>query len=420
MFKIPQDLHHTQLKNGVHVITEIIPHIQSFSLGFWLNVGTRDEKHQNNGICHFIEHMVFKGSKKRSARKISETIEAFGGYLNAFTSKENTCYYGRGLSQHLPKTFDVIADMIRNPMFKASDIKKEAGVILDELNDIEDNPEELIFDKFEEIIFKGNALGRPIIGREATISSFTKESISEFHKKYYGSNNLLISASGNITHDEVVALSEKYFADHAKSASGKRKLVQKSAPEEMLVVKDISQVHCIMGTASYGYRDEERIILNLLSIVLGEGSSSRLYQSVREKEGITYQINSFVNSYYDVSAFGIYFSTNEKSVEKAITIINRELKKLCEQKLGDKELSRIKEFLKGSILLGLENTTNRMIRLANSMMYYNRFVTVDEIIEKIEKVTAEQILEVARETLTEDVLTKVFLRSESKKKIIAA
>ncbi|MBI5727668.1 MAG: insulinase family protein [Ignavibacteriales bacterium] len=417
---MPQELQHTQLKNGVHVVTELIPHIQSFSLGFWLNVGTRDEKYIDNGISHFIEHMLFKGTKKRSARKISETIEAFGGYLNAFTSKENTCYYGRGLSQHLPKTYDVIADMILNPLFKGTDIKKEASVIIDELCDIEDNPEELIFDKFEEVIFKGNSLAQPIIGREESIKKFNTERIAEFHKKYYGSNNLMISASGNIAHAEVVTLTEKYFSGHGKSRLTKRKFVEKQIPEELLVKKDISQVHCILGTSSYGYRDEERIILNLLSVLLGEGSASRLYQAVREREGITYQINSFVNSYYDASAFGVYFSTNEKSIDKALSIIKLELKKLCEQKIGNKELSRIKEYLKGSILLGMENTTNRMIRVANSMMYYNRFVRVDEVIEKIDNVTAEQIMAVAQETLRDEVLTKVILRAESKKKKSAA
>ncbi|MCE1187834.1 MAG: insulinase family protein [Ignavibacteria bacterium] len=412
----PQEIQYTELSNGIRIVSEFIPHIRSFSLGFWFDIGTRDETHTDNGICHFIEHMLFKGTKKRSARLISETIESYGGYLNAFTSKENTCYYGRGLTQHLGRTFDVIADMVQNPLFKTSDIKKEAGVIIDELNDIEDNPEELIFDKFEEIIFKGNSLAMPIIGREDSINSFNHTNIKQFHKEFYGYNNLLISVAGNVNHEEVVKLAEKHFQGNTVSPLKKRRHVRSLKTGEQTLVKDISQVHCIIGTSSYGYKDDERLALNLLSNILGEGSSSRLYQAVREKEGITYQINSFVNSYYDVSAFGVYFSTNEKNVDKAVKIIHREFQKLREKPIGNKELRRIREFLKGNMLLGLENTTNRMIRLANSMTYYKRFVSVDEVIEKIEHVTAEYLQQLAEETLNENVLTKVFLRSTDEQK----
>ncbi len=414
MQKIVQNFEYSELDNGIRIVSEQIPYVQSFSLGFWFNVGTRDEQRKVNGISHFIEHMLFKGTKKRSARAISETIESFGGYLNAFTSKEHTCYYGRGLAQHLPKTLDVIADMIQHPLFRQADIRKEAGVILDELKDIDDNPEELIFDKFEEIIFKGNPLALPIVGNEFTIASFDHKTLSDFHKSHYGINNLLITASGNIDHKQLIHLAEKHILSPGKSTPKKRQWVGEVQSANMTFDREISQVHCILGTKTYGYRHEERMILNLLSIVLGEGSSSRLYQAVREKTGITYQINSFINSYYDASAFGVYFSTNERNFDKALLIISKEMAKLRSKKIGDRELRRVKEYLKGTILLGMENTTNRMIRLANSIMNYNRLVSIDEVITKIEKITAEQILEMACEVLNEDSLTKVILKSATR------
>lgn len=399
----------TELSNGVKVLSEQISHIESFSLGFWFNVGTRDEIKKLNGICHFIEHMLFKGSHKRSARKISDMIESYGGYLNAFTSKENTCYYGRGLSQHVDRTFDVLADMVQYPIFRAGDIKKESGVIIDELHDIEDNPEELIFDKFEEIIFQGNSLAMPIIGNETSITSFDHATLHAFHKQHYNLNNMLISATGNLQHEELVALAEKHIQIKTRERKRKRPFVEGGKPRRITMERDISQVHCIIGRKSYGYKDQERLKLSLLSAILGEGSSSRLFQAVREKQGITYQINTFVNSYYDASAFGVYFSTNEQQVGKAITIIEKELKKIRTEAVPARELKRVKEYMKGSIILGMENTSNRMIRMASNMIYHNRFIPVDEVIAKIDAITSEEILELARQTLDESQLTQLVM-----------
>ncbi|MGE5805381.1 MAG: M16 family metallopeptidase, partial [Ignavibacteria bacterium] len=287
----------TILPSGVKIISEFIPHVQSFSLGFWFNVGSRDENKKNNGISHFIEHMLFKGTKKRSAKKIAEEIEGYGGYLNAFTSKEHTCYYGRGLSRHLQRTFNVISDMIQNSSFKHSEIEKEAGVIIDELLDINDNPEELIFDKFEEVIYAGNSLGFPIIGAEHNIRSFTQKDFFNFIDEKYGFNNLTIAASGSIDHNDLIRLTEKYFTKDLGKKNQKRKYILPSAAPSTFTAKEIQQVHIIVGRASYGHKDEKRIPLNILSHILGEGSSSRLSQSIREKKGIAYQLNSFLNSF---------------------------------------------------------------------------------------------------------------------------
>jgi predicted Zn-dependent peptidase len=403
----------TELENGIRIVTEIIPYLQSFSLGFWFNVGTRDENLHNNGISHFIEHMLFKGTSKRTAKQISDSIEAYGGYLNAFTSKEHTCFYGRGLAKNIERTFDVISDMVQNPLFKESHIKKESGVVVDELLDIHDNPEELIFDKFEEILFKGSTLSYPVIGKENNIKRFTSTELHDFHNKYYGNKNLLISCSGAVDHDKIVELTRKYVVNN-RDSKGKRKF-QNIEPQTFVKVieKEIQQVHCIIGRTSFGYKDEERLILNMLSNLIGDGSSSRLFQAVREKLGITYQINSFVNSYFDTSAFGVYFSTSEKYVEKVISIVAKELKKLTEMKVSDKELKRVKEYLKGSMLLSLENTSNRMIRIANSMLYFNKVITVDELVERIDSVTSEQLLQLSSQLLKEDELARLIIRAKN-------
>ncbi len=404
----------TTLSNGILVVSEFIPHVKSFSLGFWYNTGSRDENLQNNGISHFIEHMLFKGTSKRTAKQISDEIESVGGYLNAFTSKENTCYYGRGLSENFKKTFTVLADMIQNPLFKESHIRKEAGVVIDELRDIDDNPEELIFDKFEEVIFNGSTLSYPIIGTEKNISSFSSTILHKFHNHRYCSKNLIVAVSGSVDHDRIVKLTEKYFNIQKSISNGHRKAFVQTEKSDLLIEKDIQQVHCIIGRPAYGYNHPDRIKLSVLSTLLGEGSSSRLFQAVREKMGMTYQINSFLNSYSDVSAFGVYYSTNDKQAEKVNKIVFRELNKLKVSAIKSKDLKRVKEYIKGHTLLSLESTTNRMIRMATSILNYGRLIAVDEMLSKIDSVTSDDVLLVANEMFDECKLTTITIRSSNK------
>jgi predicted Zn-dependent peptidase len=404
----------TTLPNGIKVLTETIPYVKSFSLGFWLNVGTRDENISNNGISHFIEHMLFKGTGKRTAGKIANEIESTGGYLNAFTSKEHTCYYGRGLADHIGKTFDVLSDMIQNPTFKPVEIKKESSVVVDELNDIEDNPEELIFDKFEEVIYSGNSLSLPIIGTEKNIRSFTQNDLFHFVKEKYGFNKMIIAASGAVEHEKILRLVEKYFIEDLGISGVKRKYCSPSNRQAKveLIDKEIQQVHAIIGKLAVGYKSDLRNKVAALTQILGEGSSSRLFQSIRERNGIAYQVNSFLNSFYDVSSFGVYLSTNEKMMDKALTIVDREFRKLREHKVSERELSKAKEAMKGHFLLSLENTSNRMFRMAQSELYHNRIKSADEIIRDIDSVTPEDILELANELLSENTFTKIIIKSK--------
>ncbi|MGA7721152.1 MAG: pitrilysin family protein [Ignavibacteriaceae bacterium] len=405
----------TILPSGIKVISETIPYIKSFSLGFWFNVGSRDENLQNNGITHFIEHMLFKGTKKRSAKQIAVDIESFGGYLNAFTSKEHTCYYGRGLENHIEKTFDVLSDMVQHPAFKPVEMKKESSVVIDELYDIEDNPEELIFDKFEENIFAGNSLSMPIIGTETNLKKFTQHDLFNFVKEMYGCNRLIIAASGAVNHEKLLKFADKYIKTDLGVSKIKRKnyYSNNSIVKLEIIDKEIQQVHTILGRPTYGYKNEKRTMVNVLTQILGEGSSSRLFQTVREKNGIAYQINSFLNSFYDISTFGVYFSTNEKMMDKAMTIVLKEFRKLRENKISERELNKAKESIKGSLLLSLEGTSNRMMRMAQSELYFNKIKSIDEAIKDIDAVTRENILEAANELLEEKSFIKLIIKSKN-------
>jgi predicted Zn-dependent peptidase len=404
----------TTLPGGTKIISEFIPHVKSFTLGFWFNVGARDESLRNNGISHFIEHMLFKGTKKRTAKMIAEEIESYGGYLNAFTSKEHTCYYSKGLTENLGRTFSVLSDLIQNPLFKENHIRKEAGVVIDELKDLDDNPEELLYDKFEEIIFSGNRLSYPVIGKENNIRSFGSEDLFNYHGSNYNTDGLLVVASGNVKHDELIKLTEKYITERESKRRRSREKFNHKKVEDTFIEKDVQQVHTIIGRATYGYNDKRRVPVRFLSALIGEGSSSRLFLAVREKLGITYQINSFLNSYNDTSAFGIYFSTNLNQYARVIEIIFKEFKRLKDFPVSEKELKKVKEYLKGGMVLSLESTTNRMMRIANSILYYDRVVSVEEYLAKIDRITAEDVQKTANELLNDSKLIKVILKSDTK------
>jgi predicted Zn-dependent peptidase len=387
----------TELPNGIKIISEKIGYVKSFSLGFWFNVGSRDETEENSGISHFLEHMFFKGTKKRSAKKIAEDIESLGGYLNAFTSKEHTCFYGRGLTDHVEKTFEVLADMIQNSVFNPKEIEKESAVVVDELHDIEDSPDELIFDKFESNVFKGNSLGMPIIGTKKNLRDFRQKDLMKFVRENYTADRFFIVASGNIEHKDLIRFAKKYITKNLKATNKTKRDLILTPAKDIYVQKDTQQVHYILGKPTYGIKEKRRNIVSVLSHILGEGSSSRLFQKIREDNGIAYQVNSFLNSFFDISTFGVYLSTNYKSVYKAQDLIFEEIGKIKQKKVGEIELSRAKEYLIGNMLMSLESTTNRMLRIAQSVIYFNKIKSVEETVKHIQLVTAKDIREMSNE-----------------------
>nr|MCU0332345.1 insulinase family protein [Ignavibacteriaceae bacterium] len=307
-----------------------------------------------------------------------------------------------------------LSDLIQNPLFKENHIRKEAGVVIDELKDLDDNPEELLYDKFEEIIFSGNRLSYPVIGKENNIRSFGSEDLFNYHGSNYNTDGLLVVASGNVKHDELIKLTEKYITERESKRRRSREKFNHKKVEDTFIEKDVQQVHTIIGRATYGYNDKRRVPVRFLSALIGEGSSSRLFLAVREKLGITYQINSFLNSYNDTSAFGIYFSTNLNQYARVIEIIFKEFKRLKDFPVSEKELKKVKEYLKGGMVLSLESTTNRMMRIANSILYYDRVVSVEEYLAKIDRITAEDVQKTANELLNDSKLIKVILKSDTK------
>jgi len=403
----------TELPNGIKVISEKINYVKSFSLGFWFNVGSRDETEENSGISHFLEHMFFKGTKKRSAKKIAEDIESLGGYLNAFTSKEHTCFYGRGLTDHVEKTFEVLADMVQNSIFDPKEIEKESTVVIDELYDIEDSPDELIFDKFESNIFHGNSLGMPIIGTEKNLRSFKQKDLFKYVNENYTRDRFYIVASGNIEHKDLIKFAKKYISKNLKATNNNKRELIINPTSDLHVSKETQQVHYILGRSTYGHKEKGRVKVSVLSHILGEGSSSRLFQKVREENGIAYQINSFLNSFFDTSTFGIYLSTNDKSVNKAQELIYEEIEKIKKKNVGLIELDRAKEYLIGNMLMSLESTTNRMLRIAQSMIYFNKIKSVEETVKHIQAVTPKDIRDLSNEIFENGTLTRVILSSKN-------
>ena len=403
----------TELPNGIKIISEKINYVKSFSLGFWFDVGSRDETEENSGISHFLEHMFFKGTKKRSAKKIAEDIESLGGYLNAFTSKEHTCFYGRGLTDHVEKTFEVLADMVQNSAFDPKEIEKESAVVIDELYDIEDSPDELIFDKFESNIFHGNSLGMPIIGTEKNLRSFKQKDLFKYVNENYTRDHFYIVASGNIEHKDLIKFAKKYISKNLEATNNNKRELIVNPTNDLHVSKETQQVHYILGRSTYGHKEKSRVKVSVLSHILGEGSSSRLFQKVREENGIAYQINSFLNSFFDISTFGIYLSTNDKSVNKAQDLIYEEIKKIKQKKVGDAELDRAKEYLIGNMLMSLESTTNRMLRIAQSVIYFNKIKTIEETVKHIQAVTSKDIRDLSNEIFENGTLTRVILSSKS-------
>ncbi len=414
----PTDYTITTFNNGITLVSEQLPHVQSFSIGMWFSTGSRDETKANNGISHFIEHMLFKGTTKRSARRISEETESLGGYINAFTTKEHTCFYGRGLQQHIGKTFEVLSDMILNPAFRQKDINNEQRIIIDELNDILDTPEEMIFEEFEEKLFNCKGVGLTIMGTEKSILSFTENQLREYYTKTYLSRPLLIVCSGNIEHNRLVDLTAKYLNGYKSGRS------KKTAPATVgdffntELISKVEQTYCIIGNSSVGMTDINRYRLMVLSGILGDGTSSRLFQNIREKMGISYQIQSFINFFSDISVFGVFFSTSEENYAKALAATHKEIEKLLVAPIGNKELKRAKEYLKGSFLLGLESTNSRMNRLANSLLYFGRVQESSEMIQEIDSITAEEILQTAKEFFT-DSLSQIVIKPRKQTESVA-
>jgi predicted Zn-dependent peptidase len=393
-----RDIETTTLKNGVRVISEEMPHVRSVSLGVWIKTGSRRETSQENGISHFIEHMLFKGTKNRSAEDIARSVDSIGGGLDAFTAKEMVSYNTKVLDEHLPLAFDVLADMVRNPLFREDDIEKEKGVILEELKMEVDNPEYLLHDIFSSNFWKDHPLGKPIIGTKDTVRAFDRAIIQDYYCRYYSPSNILITAAGNLNHGRLVELARQHFED--LRVNGTLAPDTPPVPHARLVFRNkqsLEQTHLYMGVPAYPFSHELRFACYALNTILGGGMSSRLFQNIREKQGLAYAVYSELAMYQDTGCMAIYAGTAVETAGQVIQSIVKELREIKENLVPDEELRRAKDNLKGSFMLGLESTSSRMSNLARQELHFKRFYTLDEMLEKIEGVTAEQIRDIAQE-----------------------
>lgn len=388
----------TRLANGVRVITEVMPHVRSVSAGLWVASGSRREKGPETGLCHFIEHMLFKGTGRRSAEDIAREVDSIGGNLDAFTSKEVVCFNIKVLDEHLDKGFDVLADLVLNPVFREEDINKEKGVILEELKMEEDSPDYLVHEIFCSNFWKDHPLGKPILGNKETIRGFDRPAIDEYYRRMYVPSDMVLTAAGNLNHGHVVKLADQHFSSLETRPPSPPDLAPSThARIALRNKKSLEQVHLCMGVPSYPLPHQERFGCYILNTLLGGGMSSRLFQNIRERQGLAYAVFSELNPYRDTGLLAVYAGTSIESTPKVVTSVLKEFRQLKAEPVPADELRRAKDHLKGSLMLSLESTASRMSNLARQEMYFGRFFTLDELIDSIEAVKTEDIQRIANE-----------------------
>jgi predicted Zn-dependent peptidase len=386
------------LPNGLTILTEEMQHIRSISMGVWITCGSRDEDSQFNGISHFVEHMVFKGTSHRSAEAIARQVDSIGGNMDAFTAKECICFNIKVLDEHLPIAVDVLADLALNPVFDVQDITRERGVILEEIKMDEDSPDYLVHEIFAQNFWKDHPLGRPILGTKDTVKGFEQSRVLDFYGQRFVPGNLIVCAAGNVKHPHFVELVSKYFGGMKAQKNGYHSAAPKVEPRIVLRnKKSLEQVQICIGVPSHPIAHEKRHASYILNTLLGGGMSSRLFQNIRERQGLAYAIYSDLNPYRDTGCLSVYAGTSRESATKVVESVVTEFRKLKTEMVPEEELRRAKDQLKGSLMLSLESSTARMSNLARQAMYFDKFYGMDDLIKRIESVTVEDLKMLAEE-----------------------
>lgn len=397
-------IYKTTLKNGLTIITEEMPDIQSATLGIWVNIGSRNENSAKNGISHFIEHLLFKGTKRRTALDIAQEIESVGGVLNAFTGRENTCFYAKVLSKDIPLASDLLSDIFLNSTFDEKEMEKERMVVLQEIKMVEDTPDDLIHDIFATAFWKRHPLGRPVLGNLQTVKSINRSDVVSYYKQLYTPHTVIITAAGNIQHKKLLKLL-KPFEKMPHHQAMEKTTTPVSYHGVVLEQRNLEQVHLCLGTPSPRQAHPDRYKIYLLNTLLGGGMSSRLFQEIREKRGLAYSVYSYLNLCLDAGSLVIYAGTAPDTFGKVVELILKELNTFTKKEAGKKELISAKEQLKGSMLLGLETSESRMTKLARDEIYFKRIVAVKEITAGIDKVTAQDIMNLAKDIFNPGKIT---------------
>jgi len=379
----------TTLKNGLRVATAAMPHVETVSLGVWVGVGTRDEPAEVNGVAHLLEHMAFKGTERRSARAIAEEIEAVGGHLNAYTSRESTAYFAKVLKQDTPLAVDIVADILQHSTFDETELAREREVVLQEIGQAHDTPDDIIFDYFQEAAFPDQPLGRPVLGQAAVVGAMPRGALVDYMSSRYQAGEMVLAAAGNLDHGDLVALAERQFTELPTGRTNGR------APARYLgggfrEGKDLEQLHLVLGFPGISFTDPDYYVFSVYSTLLGGGMSSRLFQEVREKRGLAYSIYSFASSFVDGGIFGVYAGTGAAQVEELVPVIGEQMEAVGRAP-GDAEIERARNQMKAGLLMSLESTNARSEQLANQLLVYGRSIPVEEIVARIDAVDAAAI-----------------------------
>jgi predicted Zn-dependent peptidase len=397
------------LDNGLRLITERMPQVRSVTIGVWLMRGSRHESDSNAGIAHFVEHMLFKGTATRSAEDIAQAIDSIGGQLDAFTAKEYASYYIKVLDEHLPLAVDLLSDIVLRPAFVAEEVEREKKVILEEIKMVEDTPDDLVHELFTQHFWEGHPLGRPILGTPETVESFTTESLRRYFKGAYVASNMIISAAGNLEHQQLRDLITRAFADLPASGEPFTEDPPAVVPQVITRTKELEQSHVCLGTNSYPQKHDDRYVSYILNTLLGGSMSSRLFQNVREKRGLAYSVFSGLSAYRDAGNITIYAGCANQAVGEVIDLCVEELRTLKRELVPGTELVRAKDHLKGSLMLSLENTASRMSHLARQEIYFDRHFGLDETLAGVQRVTVEDLQRVASDLFSNGSLAATVL-----------
>jgi predicted Zn-dependent peptidase len=397
----------SELDSGERLITERVPSVRSVSLGFWIAAGSRDEPEGKAGVTHFIEHLLFKGTRAYDAQRIAEVFDEMGGELNAATSREHTVVYARVPDRHLEDALDVMADMVFSPAF--TDIDSEREVVLEEIAMVEDAPQDLVHDLLSAAVFADHPLGRPVIGRAEVISSISRRSIAAYHRRAYVAGNVVLAAAGNLEHDQLLRLLEQAAHQRVEPPARRTRvrspLVREPAPGIRFLEKDTEQFHVCIGAPGISRSDRRRFAASLLDAILGGSASSRLFQEIREKRGMAYTVYSFGSQYTDTGLVGIYVGTREENLDACLQIVAEQIAEIAAGNLRERELQRAKENLKGRIALSMESTSNRMSRLGRSLITDTELLSLDRVIAEIDAVEPLMLAELAGVLLDPDRLS---------------
>ncbi len=390
------------LSNGVRVLTESVDSVGSASIGVWCATGSRHEREDEGGITHLIEHMLFKGTKTRTAHNIADEIEGRGGMLNAFTDKERTCYYCRVLAEDTAHSLDVLTDMVTNSLIDGEELQREKGVVLEEIKRSEDEPSDQVHDLHLEGMWPDHQLGRPVIGTKELVSSFQREHLVSYIDRRYRGSTLVVSAAGKVDHDEVVRAVEDRLGSLESSSDSIESSVPVSSPGNNMIAKDIEQVHFCIGTSGIGYLSDDLYPMIVMDAVLGGGMSSRLFQEIREKRGLAYAIGSYHLTYTEGGAYGIYGGTGIQTWQEVQDVVRVELDKMMKEGPTSIELEKAKRQIAGNLVLGLEGMSSRMMRQAKNEIVYGRYITMDETVKKINAVSMDEVIQLSRRMFHSD------------------